>query len=84
MKKITLHPAAFVGVLLLAAVAAAAVTDHTAFKRGYTRGTFDAQHDAIRNIGVGLSTMMTSGITIRQADGSERRFVLTPVETQSH
>lgn len=33
-EKITLHPAALVGALLLAGVAAAAVEDHVAFNRG--------------------------------------------------
>jgi hypothetical protein len=84
MKKIALHPAALVGALLLAGVAAAVVEDHVAFNRGYARGSFDGQHDAVRNSASALSTMMHSGITIRQADGTERHFVLTPVETQSH
>ena len=84
MKRITLHPAALVGALLLTSVAAAAVEDRVAFNRGYARGSFDGQHETVRNTASALSTMMRDGVTVREADGSSRHFVLTPVETPSH
>lgn len=80
MKKIALHPASLIAGLAIVAATSAVSSASVAFYKGYDLGSFDGKLEAARNSATALTRIMTSGINVRQLDGTDKRYVLTPVE----
>ncbi|CAB3754930.1 hypothetical protein [Paraburkholderia humisilvae] len=81
MKKIAFHPVGLVAILTIVAATTAVGSATVAFKKGYERGNFEGQHDTVRKTASALMILMNAGITVRQSDGADKRYILTPVET---
>ncbi len=84
VKAIELRPFVLVTVLVTAGAISATVGAIAGYGKGYERGDVDGRQAAVRSMASGLSTLMTTGLSIRAADGVDKRYVLTPVETQTN
>jgi hypothetical protein len=84
VKPIALHPAVLVAAVLTTVAISASVGAFVGYGRGYERGGFGGRQVATRNMASGLSTLMTSGFSIRATDGVDKRYVLKPVEAQTN
>lgn len=82
VKKIAPHPASVTAALAIVAVTSAVGSASIAFQKGYERGSSDGKLEAARNWASALTLIMKSGITVRQSDGTDKRYILTPVEAQ--
>ncbi|HGF4017578.1 hypothetical protein [Burkholderia cenocepacia] len=82
MKKIALHPVSVTAVLAIVTITSAVGSASISFHKGYERGSSDGKLEAARNWASALTRIMTSGITVRQLDGTDKRYILTPVEAQ--
>lgn len=84
MKKVQLNIAGVITVIVGVGVACAAGGAVIGYDHGYKKGDFDARHEASRSATSAISQVMTSGVHIKQPDGTEKTFVLQPVETTGH
>ncbi|WP_157763894.1 hypothetical protein [Paraburkholderia aromaticivorans] len=82
MKKIALHRISLIAGLAIVAATSAVSSASVAFYKGYQRGSDDGKLEAARNSASALTRIMTSGINVRQLDGTDKRYILTPVEAQ--
>jgi len=81
MKKITVHPLVLASLLLVATCTGAAVGGWAGFAKGRIEGTMVGQLKGHREVFGALSTLMSQGMVVRHADGSDKRYVLKPVAT---
>lgn len=86
MNRISIHPVALtLFVFLSGGVGAvgAELAGQTQIAKAHQDGVMSGRLAAQREAAISLSTMMTNGVSVREDDGSESRFVLTPIRADN-
>lgn len=80
MKRIELNVASAITVLVCIGAFSAALGAWIGYNKGYILGDSAGRHAASRLASVGVSDMLTRGFSVKTADGSEKTYILQPIE----